>query len=1045
VGLRILGPLELVAGRRSFKIGGPREQMVLATLALNANRVTSVEQLMDAVWGDDPPSTARGQIQGCISGLRKLFGDAELPDAIKTRASGYVLSLADDDLDSERFAKLVALAHRQAADRQPAAAAATLRAALELWTGPALDGVPSESVQRRAALLEDARVAAIEERMRIELELGRHEEISGELRSLLDEYPLRERFYGFLALALYRSGRQADALEVCRRARDTLVAELGIEPGPELRELERAMLNGDPALSAPNAAAPPAAVEPATASAPRQLPASTADFIGRSSQIEEILRLLSDHTRYAVPVVGIAGRGGIGKSTLALRIAHEVGAAYPDGHLYLDLRGPDGEDSTGALLARFLRALGISAQALPDDVAERMELYRSRLADRRLLLVLDDVTSEEQVRPLLPGSPTCAVIMTSRSRLGALSGAHWISLDGFDRDTSMDFLASIVGRQRLEAEPKAAEELVAYCGGLPLALRIAGARLASRPHWRIAELARRLKNEVRRLDEFSHHGLELRSSIGLSYRSLPEQAKRLFRLVAVIQAVDFPAWAAAALLDIDLVDAEETLERLVDVQLLEMLRCPARGIRYRLHDLIRVYAKERLLATETEAERREALARLLGGWLALAEQAHRMEYGGDYTILHGSAPRTRVAEWAEDAPITSPMDWLENERAALVAAIRQAADAGMAELCWDLALTSVSLFEVKGYLDDWRETTELAYQVCLSADNRAGRAAMLYSLGTLTMFQKRIEEAEQYFAEALQLFQADGDIHGQALVLRNAAFVDRLRGNVETMLTRYTDALEKMRAVGDLIGEANILRSLAKFRIDEGDLGEAREMLAAALRLCHQANYKRGEAQVASRSAELELLTGQLATARQLLNSVLSTVREIGDRIGEAHALYGLGMVRRREGRLDTAESTLAHALAIAEEVGARLIEAQALYALGELGLARADDAVAAGYLARARELFEALGSSVWLAKTLILLSELSAPGSATVLEGAEVEDAAQRLRKIESKEAARLLGQMEEVRSAMLINDSVPRIPGQAGDSEWTRSTLHIGLDPED
>jgi DNA-binding SARP family transcriptional activator/tetratricopeptide (TPR) repeat protein len=1028
VGLRILGPLELVAGRRSFRIGGPREHIVLATLALNANRVTSVEQLMSAVWGEYPPSTARGQIQGCISGLRKLFGDAGLPDAIKTRASGYLLSLADEELDSEQFSKQVAQAHRQAADRQLAAAAATLRAALELWTGPALDGVQSEAVQRRAALLEDARVAAVEERMRLELELGRHEEIAGELRSLLDEHPLRERFYVYLALALYRGGRQADALEVCRRARDTLIAELGIEPGQELRDLERAILNGDPSLNAPaGPPAQPAVPEPpASSSAPRQLPASTADFIGRISQIDEVHRLLSDHTRYAVPVIGIAGRGGIGKSTLALRIAHEVGAAYPDGHLYVDLRGPDAEDSTGALLARFLRALGVSGQAIPDDSAERMELYRSRLADRRLLLVLDDVASEEQVRPLLPGSPSCAVVMTSRSRLGALSGAYWISLDGFDRDTSMEFLATIVGRERLEAEPKAADELVAYCGGLPLALRIAGARLASRPHWRIAELARRLKNEVRRLDEFSHHGLELRSSIGLSYRSLPDQAKRLFRLLAMVQSADFPAWAAAALLDIDLIDAEETLERLVDVQMLDMLRCPVRGIRYRFHDLIRVYAQERLTATETETEQREALGRLLGGWLALAEQAHRREYGGDYTVLHGSAPRTRVAEWADDEPIPSPMDWLENERAALVAAIRQAADAGMAELCWDLALTCVSLFEVKGYFDDWRETAELGYQACLVADNRIGRAAMLYSLGSLTMCQKRLSEAESYFDAALEIFQAEGDVHGEALVLRNAAFVDRLRGNVEIMHARYAEALVKMRYVGDLIGEANILRSIAKFRIDEGDLGEARDMLASALRLCQEANYRRGVAQVASRSAELELLTGQVANARQLLNSVLDTVREIGDRIGEAHALYGLGMVRRREGRLETAETTLAHALAIAEQVDDRLIEGQAHYALGELGLARADNAAAAAHLGRARELFASLGSSVWEAKTLILLSELNGSGSGGVVAGAEVDDAARRLRKIDSKEAARLLGRMEEVRLAMIEDDSVPRLPHQ-------------------
>src|SRR6185437_12668536 len=270
----------------------------------------------------------------------------------------------------------------------------------------------------------------------------------------------------------------------------------------------------------------------------------------------------------------------------------------------------------------------------------------------------------------------------------------------FTAETSMELLAKIVGWQRLTDEPAAAAELVEYCGGLPLALRIAGARLASRPHWRIAELARRLKNEVQRLDELSYRGLEIRTSIGLSYRSLPERTKRLFRLFALVQAPDFPGWLASVLLDTGLTEGEDTLERLVDVQLLDTVPCPGRPTRYRFHDLIRVYARERLLATESETERNQALARMLGAWLGLAEHAHRSEYGGDYTILHGSAARIPVPDWAVEELAERPMEWLENERGGLVACVRQAAEAGMDELCWDLALTSVSLFEVKGYFDD---------------------------------------------------------------------------------------------------------------------------------------------------------------------------------------------------------------------------------------------------------------------------------------------------------------------------------------------------------
>ena len=582
---------------------------MLAMLALRANRVTSVEQLVDAVWGEQPPSTARGQIQGCISGLRKVLDDAGLPNAIQTRAGGYVLTVAEDGLDSEQFGKLVAQARRQAADQHLPDAAATLRSALGLWRGPALSGIQSDLVQRGCAVLEDARIAAVEELMRLDLQLGRHAEISGELRVLVAEHPLRERLYEFLVLALYRSGRQAEALEVCRRARVTMISELGLEPRAELQALERAVLNRDPSLGLPSESVQPASPseKPASAS-PRQLPSSIADFIGRQSYIVEITQLLAEArnsgtARYAVPIVGIWGFGGVGKSTLALRVAHESAEEYPDGHLYVDLGSLAGDDRTAMVLARFLRALGVPGTAIPESLEERAEMYRSRVASKRLLLVIDHVSNEAEVEPLLPGSPTCAVILSSRTRLDRLAGAHWVSLDAFDDDTAMQLLAKIVGWERLQAEPAAAQQLVEYCGGLPLALRIAGARLASRPHWRIGELARRLKNEVQRLDELSHRGLEIRSSIGLSYRTLPEQTKRLFRLIALPQAREFPGWTAAALLDCSLKEAEETLERLVDVQLLTIGEAGDGETRYCFHDLIRVYARERLMDTESEPDR----------------------------------------------------------------------------------------------------------------------------------------------------------------------------------------------------------------------------------------------------------------------------------------------------------------------------------------------------------------------------------------------------------------------------------------------------------
>jgi hypothetical protein len=341
--------------------------------------------------------------------------------------------------------------------------------------------------------------------VRLDLALGRHELIIAELQALVDEHPLRERLYGLLMLALYRCGRQAEALAVCRRARSTLVNEMGIELSQELQELERAILNHDETLAAPpqqvTGPAQSAAEETAAVRllvAPRQLPATIADFTGRHEFLTAIRHLLSDDDGepYALRIVAISGKGGVGKSCLAIRAPHELADHFPDTHLYADLSAQQGEDPIGEVLARFLRALGVSGPAMPDDVRARAEEYRSRLAGKHMLVVLDDVTDEEQVTPLLPGSSTCAVIVTSRARLSVLSGAGLVDVTEFDVDQSLGMLDKIIGADRVRAETEAANELVKRCGGLPLALRIAGAKLASKPHWAIASLVRRLADEV---------------------------------------------------------------------------------------------------------------------------------------------------------------------------------------------------------------------------------------------------------------------------------------------------------------------------------------------------------------------------------------------------------------------------------------------------------------------------------------------------------------------------------------------------------------------
>jgi DNA-binding SARP family transcriptional activator/tetratricopeptide (TPR) repeat protein len=1023
--LQLLGPLMLFVNDREQDLGGARQRVVLAMLALNANRVVPVEQLVDAVWDSSPPTTARAQIQTCVSGLRRVFAVAGDTAQIHTRAPGYLLEIPEANLDVVRFNSLVVSARTHIEADRVSEAVAALRSALSLWRGPALAGMYSGLLRRGVAQLEDAKVAAIMDRIRLDLALGRHEEVVGELFALVKEHPLRERLHENLMLALYRSGRQAEALEVCRQVRATLMAELGIELGESVRRLETAILNRDPELdvrmSAASARTTATTVEDQSV-VPRRLPASIADFTGREAQLAEIKRLLGNDgvgqtVNYGMRIVSISGKGGIGKSTLGLRAAHELRDAYPDGHLYGDLESPDGEDRVRGVLARFLRALGIVGNAMPADEEERGELYRSRVANKKVLVVLDGVTDEDQIIPLLPAGSGCAVIVTSRTRLSGLPGAHQIGVDVFDADRSLEMLAKIVGSARLQAEQEAALELVNLCGGLPLAIRIAGARLASRPHWRIDVLVARLRNSVRRLDELSYRGLVLRSNIDLSYRSLSLTARRLFRRFSLITSPDFPGWTAAALLDTDLYDAFEVVESLVEAQLLDTVRYPGERLRYRFHDLLRVYAIERLHADESEAERAEVVKRLLGAWIARAEHAHRKELGGDYTILHGTATRWHGAHELEDVDaMGDQIEWLESERRSLVSAVHLAADHRLSELCWDLAFTSVTLFEVKGHFDEWRETTERALTACEEAGNRRGRAAMLYSLGAMHLFQYRLDDAEECLANALELFEEEGDEHGLALVLRHSGTVNRVRNQNDVMRARYEAALEKMRAVGDLVGEAHILQSLAKIWIDEDEAETARGMLETALERFQRVGFLRGEAQALNRAAELYLLTNEVERAHQALNRVLLIVRDIGDQIGEAYALCRLGVVRQRTGRLDNAETTLQHALSIAQQAGQRMVAGMAHYALAEIGLARGQGASGADHVDAAHALFAEFGSTVWHAKTLILRSDIHQGRGEDELVSRDLDHAIELLRTVNSAEAVRLREELERNRRSTIL-----------------------------
>jgi DNA-binding SARP family transcriptional activator len=617
---RILGPLEVWEHGRVVALGGPKQRALLATLLLHANHVVSADRLIDELWGDQPPATADNLLQGYVSQLRRrlpIRQDGRTPrQLLATRSPGYVLRVERSLLDLHRFEQLVEVARLAMAEGAPQRAADALRKALALWRGPALGDVAVEGICRsEVAQLEERRITALEERIEADLRLGRHVDLTGELQALVAENPLRERLRAQLMFALYRSGRQAEALAVYRDARRVLTEELGLEPGPALQRLEHGILAADPALQLPSPAIVADGAEAAADGPPCHLPPDVADFTGREDVVGGLRRLLGQEPGQrgtAVLVAAISGKAGVGKSAVAIRVAQQLRPWYPDGQLYVNLRGTEAHAPAPAdILASFLRALGVDEAAVPDGLEERVRRYRARLADRRVLVVLDNAAGEAQVRPLLPPSAGCAALVTSRSRLAGLEAAHHAALEVLQSGEAVELLAKVAGAGRVAAEPTAARTIARLCGDLPLAVRIAGAKLAARPHWRLARLAERLGDERRRLDELRAGDLEVRASFAASHQGQDTAMQRAFRLLGLLETPSFAAPTAAAMLDVTVSDAEELLERLVEAHLLEVGgQDPGGRTSYRFHDLLRIFARERLRVETPVADRQAALRRL---------------------------------------------------------------------------------------------------------------------------------------------------------------------------------------------------------------------------------------------------------------------------------------------------------------------------------------------------------------------------------------------------------------------------------------------------
>jgi DNA-binding SARP family transcriptional activator/predicted ATPase len=973
VEFKILGPLEVSVGSQRLELGGLRQQIVLATLLLSANNVVGLSRLQEALYGEDPPPTARSQAQISVSSLRRLFASCGSPAVIETRGQGYVIQAGPAELDAQRFGEQIAAAHLARDAGQLGQAVACYRDALRLWRGAALDGLDSQLLQAAASRLDEQRITAIEDRLTLELALGRHHELVGELTELAKEYPLRERLRGQLMLALYRGDRAAEALQVYQQARRTMIDELGIEPGDRLQQLQQSILTSDPALEVPPS---PVRLQPARR-VPSLLPADIADFTGRAGLVEQIGRHLTDwgEGRLAAPVVVITGQGGVGKTSIAVHAAHRVAGHFPDGQLFADLHAGTGQPLGPAqVLERFLRVLGVPGGQVPEDLDERAETYRDLLADRKVLVVLDDAAGESQVRPLLPGTPTAAVLITSRHRLGGLGGAAHLDVAAFDADTSMELLGRIAGTSRVRAQSWAAAMVARQCGYLPLALRVAGARLAERPHWDIQQLADRLADETRRLDELRHGDLAVRASISLSYGGASEQARRLLRRLALVEAPVFSGWMAAALLDRPTGAGEDALDELVTARLVETTGTGS-GVhsQYRLHDLIRVYAREQLAADEPPDEQNAALARALGALLYLAREAeHRLHGYGDARL------RSDVTLWPLPGPLadrllSEPMAWFERERAALVCGVRQAAGAGFTDLCWNLAFTAATLFDSQSHFDDWRETHEIALEAARRAGRVRGQAAILYALGSLHLRQGQSGAAGEELAAAARLFQDAADDRGTAIATVQLVYLERLSGRLDDAARHGQQALATLRRTGDTKDLAYLLGNLGQVKLERGELEDAKSLLAEAIRLAQSAGSVGIEAAVLAWLGQAYLLAGERDHAVGTLDLALAKARDAGSRWVETYVLVSAGTLKTRLGEFGQARTALQRALQQAGMIGDRLAETRALHGLGELALATGDPAQAVALAQRAVGASRELGASPDEARALTLLGDAHA------------------------------------------------------------------------
>ena len=1001
----LLGPLLVERDGTALAITSPKARALLAALLLQPNRPVPVDSLRAALWGDCPPPSATASLQNHVTRLRRQLGD-DKGERLRGVPSGYLLRVDPGELDATAFADGVETAREARLRLDWETVSDSCARALALWRGDPLDDLRSfGSLPPGLEPLVAQRLQLQEWRFDAELQLGRYQGLEAGLRACVEAHPLREEFHRQLMLVLHRSNRRADALDVYQRLRRTLVRELGVEPAPSVQQVQQELLAEppQPAPAAPGAGAGvPAPAAATVLSGPDQLPADTRLFTGRCAELERLVALAErapQGTDAAMAVISaIDGMGGVGKSALAIRAAHRVRHVFPDGRLFIDLQGhTPGLDpiTPGDALDCLLRSLGVPNQRIPRDLGERAAFYRARLAGTRTLLVLDNAAGTAQVRPLLPGAPGCLVLVTSRKRLPGLDDADIFTLDTLDRDEAVVLLHTVAGRGRIPADHPLTDELITLCGGLPLALRIVGARLRHRRGLRVEDLVEQLRDERRRLDGLSDEDRDLAAVFASSYQGLPEPEQQLFRRLGLVPGPDVDIRAAARLLDTGDRAAEHLLESLLDHNLL-IQQVPER---YRFHDLVRLHARDLMsgAARQDPAEAGQgaaALERLLDHYQHTAGAADR------HLVRRGTPAAPGAAAGAGAVPLFADrgpaLAWMRAERDNLLAAVAHAADLGQSARV--LSLTS-ALAVFLGQEGPWPQAAQLHRDAVATAQRlgdrpaeagaltalgrvllmigdcpgavdaderalvlhrelgaRAGEADALWELSRARHMARDYADSVRLSEQALAAYQELGDRLGEANARLTLGRSWRMQGDLGAAVGMHELALSVYQELGDRLGEANALWDLGRVRETTGDYPGAVERLERALEIYQGLGSRVGEANARCALGRLHHLSGRDTEAAELLEQALAVYRSLGEPHGEVLALYDLGRVRRSLGDTDGAAAALDKVLSAYQQAGDPKGQAGALRELALVRRDSGDRPAAARLLEQAAGLYEQAG-----------------------------------------------------------------------------------------